>query len=193
MKKSNIWDRWSHSRTKKPPRWSAIARHRQELTSKSYLPRYRLHTIDAVVTPTTTYGAGTMDYIQQKKRKNAPHCPAQNVLSHHSDKERKYKKKNKEDSGGKYIQHDEMSEDTQEEDSLTSHIGRNTEETEMTTRPAKCHPKPRKMDQKSRRVEPWTCDIDEISKKSRKTSQDMEDDLNESVKDEATEPLKVMI
>ena len=43
----------------------------------------------------------------------------------------------------------------------------------MTTSPSDCHPKPRRMDQKSCRVESGTCHIDEISKKSRKTSQEM--------------------
>ena len=39
--------------------WSAFARIRQELTSRSYSQRHRLHQVDAVVTPTTMYGAGT--------------------------------------------------------------------------------------------------------------------------------------
>ena len=39
--------------------WSAFARDQQELTSKSYLLRHRLHLFDAVITPTIMYGAGT--------------------------------------------------------------------------------------------------------------------------------------
>ena len=46
-----------------------------------------------------------------KTRKNAPHYPPKNASTHHSDK------KNKQKIGGKDIRDDEISEDTQEEDS----------------------------------------------------------------------------
>ena len=52
---------------------------------------------------------------------------------------------------------------------------------------ANCHTKLRKMDQNRCRVEPRTYHIERNTKKSRKTSQEMEDDLNEFVKDEETE------
>ena len=39
--------------------WSALARHRQELTSNSHLLRHRLRLFDSVVTPTLMFRAGT--------------------------------------------------------------------------------------------------------------------------------------
>ena len=61
-KSSNTWSRRSHSWIQKPPgcsHRSAYARHGQEVASQSYLLRHRLHLVDAVVTLTITYGAGT--------------------------------------------------------------------------------------------------------------------------------------
>ena len=60
--------------------WSAFAKHRQELTSQSYLLRHGLHVFNAVVTPATKYG------------KNAPHYTAQTASTHHLDE--KFIKKN---------------------------------------------------------------------------------------------------
>ena len=51
-------------------------------------------------------------------------------------------------------------------------LGRDTEAFEMTPSPANCHTKPRKMDQKSCRVEPRTYHLGKNSKESRKTNQE---------------------
>ena len=51
--------------------WSALSRHRQELTSQSYLPRRRLHLFDAVVQPTITHGAGTWSTTKEIEKNSA--------------------------------------------------------------------------------------------------------------------------
>ena len=48
--------------------WSTFTKHRQELTSQSYLLRRRLHLFDAVLTPTITHGAGT--WARTKEHEN---------------------------------------------------------------------------------------------------------------------------
>ena len=63
-------------------------------------------------------------------------------------------------------------------------LGRDTEETEMVPSLADCHTGPRKTDLKSCRAEPVTYHLDKHSKKPAKR---WENDLNEFVKDEATE------
>ena len=56
--------------------WSAFAKHRQELTSKSYVLRHRLHLFDAVVTPTITYRAGTWATTKEHSKCSAMHSAA---------------------------------------------------------------------------------------------------------------------
>ena len=53
--------------------WSAFAKHRQELTSQSYLLRHRLHLFDDVVTPTVTCGAGTWATTKEHRKCSALH------------------------------------------------------------------------------------------------------------------------
>ena len=94
--------------------WSAFARHRQELTSQSYLLRHSLHLLDAVVSPTITCGAGT--WTTAKEHEKLLRTIQRRMLTLIVQTQRKYKKKNKEDLERKDIQN-EMSEDAQEEDS----------------------------------------------------------------------------
>ena len=60
-----------------------------------------------------------------------------------------------------------------DEKMVTQHhkLGRDTEETEIATSPTDRHLQPKQMDQKRSRAGFGTCHIDEISMKSRKTSQ----------------------
>ena len=53
--------------------WSAFTKHRQELTSQSYLLRHRLHLFDAVVAPTITYGAGSWATTKEHEQCSALH------------------------------------------------------------------------------------------------------------------------
>ena len=90
--------------------WSAIARHRQELTSKSYLLRHRLHLFEAVVTPTIMHGVGTRTTTEEHEK--MIRTTQRRMLRLIIQTKRKYK--HKKDSGGKDIPDDEMSEDTYE-------------------------------------------------------------------------------
>ena len=58
-----------------------------------------------------------MDY-NKRTRKQDLHNTAQTASSHHSDKEKIQRERQKKDSGGKDIQDDERSEYTKEEDSI---------------------------------------------------------------------------
>ena len=94
--------------------WSAFAKHRQQLTSPSHLLRHRFHLFDAVVTPTITYGAGT--WAATKEQEEMLRTAQRRMLRLIIQTERKYKSKKKK-HGGKVVRDDEISEDTQEEDS----------------------------------------------------------------------------
>ena len=48
--------------------WSAFAKHRQEVTSKSYPFRQRMKQFESVVTPSMMYGAGTWTTTKELER-----------------------------------------------------------------------------------------------------------------------------
>ena len=97
--------------------WSVFARHRQELTSQSYLLRHRLHLFVAVVTSTIVRMLlGHVEY-NRRTRKKKLRTAQRRMLRLILQTKESTKSKNKEDFGGKDIQNDEMSEDAQEEDS----------------------------------------------------------------------------
>ena len=94
--------------------WSAFDRHRQKLTSQSYLLlRHRLHLIDAVVTPTMSYGART--WATTKDREKCSAIPSAECFARQKDNTKK-------ELGEKDIRDDEVSEDTQEEYSTQQYI-----------------------------------------------------------------------
>ena len=92
-----------------PCAWSALARHRQQLTSQSHLLRHRIHLFDAFVSPTVTYGAGT--WTTTKEHGKMVRTIQRRMLRLIIQTKRKDKKKNEEDLEGKEIQNEEMSED----------------------------------------------------------------------------------
>ena len=91
---------------------------RQELTSQPFLLRFRLQLFDAVVTPTMTFGAGTGP--QQKNTKKCSALPSAEcfVSSFRRRENSTIKiKETLEEKTFEIIRDDEMTEDTQEEDS----------------------------------------------------------------------------
>ena len=74
--------------------WSAFARHRQELTSKSYLLRHCLHLFDAVVIPTVMCGTWTWTTTKEHEKLRTSQRRMLHLII---QTKRKYKKKNKED------------------------------------------------------------------------------------------------
>ena len=106
--------------------WSAFARHRQELTSKSYLHRHRFHLFDAVVTPTILYGARRWTATEEHEKRSVQHSAECCILSF---RQKIHKNNKHKDSGGKDIQDSEMSEATNEsrnEDSTNDECDRNS-------------------------------------------------------------------
>ena len=80
--------------------WSAFAKHREELTSQSYLLRLWLHQFDAVVTPTITYDAGTWPQQNTKKCSALPSAECSDSSSRQKEKT-KTKERQRKDSDGK--------------------------------------------------------------------------------------------
>ena len=92
--------------------WSAFARHQQELASKSYLLRHRLHLFDSVVTPTMMYGARTQAATKEHEEWFVLHSAK--MLRLITQTKRRYKTINRKDMGEKDTQYGERSESTSE-------------------------------------------------------------------------------
>ena len=84
---------------------SSFAKHRQELTSRSFLLRHRLRLLDAVITPSMLYGAGA--WIPMFEHKKMIRSTGREMLRLVVQTTRKYKARK--DSEEKDRTHDEWS------------------------------------------------------------------------------------
>ena len=87
---------------------SLFAKHRQELTSRSYLLRHRLRLFDSVVTPTMMCGSGTWTTTQEHEKMTR--TTERKMLRLIFQTKRKYKIRGKRDIDGIDVKNDERSE-----------------------------------------------------------------------------------
>ena len=65
--------------------WATFSRYRQELSSRSCLPRHRFRLFNMVITPTLTYGSGHMETTITRTRETDSIDATQDVPSHRSN------------------------------------------------------------------------------------------------------------
>ena len=87
--------------------WSSLARHPQELTSRSCLLRHRLHSFDAVITPSMLYGAGTWNLTLEHAK--MIRSTRRKMLRLIVETKRKYESKNKRGNDEKDMKDDKRS------------------------------------------------------------------------------------
>ena len=95
--------------------WASFYRHKQELTSRSYLPQHRLRLFDMVITPTLNCASRTWT-LPKRTRKNDTINSTKNASLHRPNKE-KYKNKtqpsrNEEDEEDEKAKHRSSDEET---------------------------------------------------------------------------------
>ena len=192
--------------------WSAFARHRQDLTSKSCLYRHSLLLFDAVVTPTNMYVAGTWTATKQHETCSAQPCE-EGLVSSIRRRENMKKQKTEDDSANDegtrkamFLDAEGTSSQEEELEDWTEYIKRSTredDETMLTNNiPNQVEAQKKLKWRQAMRVavqnqekwtpraaewNPWLIISTRTRRKAGRPAKRCEDDLNEFVKDEETE------